>query len=57
MKKKLTLQDKAFIALKRAVKEVVKRHMETGRPLPIWKNGKVVKVSAKKLHLLNNKAS
>ena len=49
MKKRLTLQDKAELALKKAVHEVVERHKKTGRPLAIWKNGKVVKVSAKKI--------
>ena len=49
MKKRLTLQDKAELALKKAVHEVVERHKKTGRPLAIWKNGRVVKVSAKKI--------
>jgi len=55
MKKRLSLQDKAFKALKEAVREVVKRHAETGRPLAIWKNGKVVYVSAKQLLRKNGK--
>lgn len=46
MKKRLSLQDKAFIALKKAVRQVVEHHKETGRPLAIWRNGKVVKISA-----------
>lgn len=46
MKQKLTLHDKAFLALKRAVRGVVKRHQESGRPLAIWKDGKVVRISA-----------
>ena len=46
MKKRLTLHDKAFMALKEAVREVVEHHRQTGRPLAIWRNGKVVKVSA-----------
>jgi hypothetical protein len=45
MKTRLSLQDKAFIALKEAVKEVVERHKKTGRPLVIWENGKVAHVS------------
>ena len=44
MKKHLSLQDKAMLALKKAVGEVVKRHRKTGRPLAVWQNGKVVKV-------------
>jgi len=43
MKKHLSLQDKAVLALKKAVREVVERHRKTGRPLVIWQNGKVVK--------------
>ena len=49
MKKRLSLQDKAFVALKEAVHEVVERHKQTGRPLAIWQNGKVVKVSASRV--------
>lgn len=46
MKKKMTLQDKAKAALKKAVRQVVERHKETGRPLAIWQNGKVTRISA-----------
>ena len=45
MKKRRSLQDKAIIALKEAVKEVVKRHKKTGRPLAVWENGKVIKTN------------
>ncbi len=45
MKKRMTLQDKAYAALKKAVREVVKRHKKTGRPLAVWKDGKVVRIS------------
>lgn len=38
----MSLQDKAKIALKKAVAEVVENHKKTGRPLSIWKNDKVV---------------
>lgn len=44
--KRYSLQDKALIALKKAVKEVVKRHEQSGRPLVIWQDGRVVKISA-----------
>ena len=47
MKKRMTIQDKAFKALKEAVKEVVKRHKETGRPLAVWEDGKVKRVRIK----------
>lgn len=49
MKKHITLQDKAELALKEAVREVIERHKKTGRPLVIWKNGRVVKVSPNQL--------
>ncbi len=49
MKKRLTLNDKAFLALKEAVREVVENHKKTGRPLAIWKNGKAVMVPANKV--------
>lgn len=43
---KKALQAKAFKALKEAVREVVEEHRRTGRPLAVWRNGKVMKVSA-----------
>ena len=55
MKKHKTLQDKAEIALKEAVREVVEHHIKTGRPLAIWQNGKVVKVSPSHISHINKK--
>ncbi|MEA3369505.1 MAG: hypothetical protein U9Q24_04055 [Candidatus Ratteibacteria bacterium] len=49
MKKRMSLQDKAMLALKEAVKGVVARHKKTGRPLAIWKNGKTVLISPDKV--------
>ncbi|MFH1823660.1 MAG: hypothetical protein ABH873_00320 [Candidatus Firestonebacteria bacterium] len=49
MKKRLTLHDKAELALKEAVREVIENHKKTGRPLVIWQNGKVARVSAAKI--------
>ena len=49
MKKYLSLQDKAMLALKRAVQGVIERHRETGRPLVVWKNGKVVKIPVSRI--------
>ena len=43
------LQAKALKALKEAVHEVVEKHKRTGRPLAIWQNGRVVRVSASRL--------
>jgi len=48
MKKELAaqgIQDKAFVALKKTVRQVVKRYKKTGRSLAIWQNGKVVRIS------------
>jgi hypothetical protein len=44
-----SLQDKAEAALKKAVRRVVERHKATGRPLSVWQNGKVTKVSPNRL--------
>ncbi len=49
MKKQQSIQDKAELAMKAAVRKVVADHKKTGRPLAIWKNGKAVNVSPKSL--------
>ena len=49
MKKRMTLQDKAEAALKKAVRRVVENHKKTGRPLAVWKNGKLVHISPRTL--------
>jgi len=45
MKKRMSLQDKAEAALKKAVRRVVEEHKKTGRPLAVWQNGKTMLVS------------
>ncbi|MDP1854115.1 MAG: hypothetical protein Q8L26_07965 [Candidatus Omnitrophota bacterium] len=45
MKKRMSLQDKAEAALKKAVRGVIERHKITGRPLAVWKNGKTIRIS------------
>ena len=45
MKKRMSLQDKAEAALKKAVRGVVERHKKTGRLLAVWENGKTVLIS------------
>jgi len=45
MKKRMTLQDKAEAALKKAVRGVVGRHKKSGRSLAVWQNGKTVRIS------------
>jgi len=49
MRKRKTLEDKAMLALKQAVKEVVERHKKTGHPLAVWEKGKVVRISPGKV--------
>jgi len=46
MKKRLTMQKKAELALKNAVQKVIQKHKKTGRPLSVWENGKVLKIKA-----------
>lgn len=45
MKKRMSLQDKAEVALKKAVRQVVQGHKKSGRPLAVWENGKTVWIS------------
>jgi len=49
MKKRLSLQDKAELAMKSAVRKVIAEHKKSGRSLSIWKDGKVVHISPKSL--------
>jgi hypothetical protein len=46
-KHRMSLQDKAEVAMKRAVRQVVAQHKKSGRPLVIWENGKVKRVKVK----------
>jgi hypothetical protein len=36
MKKRLTLQDKALLAMREAVKKVIEKHKEFKQPLAVW---------------------
>ena len=38
------LHDKAYKALKSAVRKLIKQKKKTGEPLIVWKNGRVVKL-------------
>ena len=49
MKREITMQDKAELAMKSAIRQVVAEHKKSGRPLAVWKNGKTVRISANKL--------
>ena len=43
----MTILDKAEVAMKKAVKEVVAQHKKDGRRLSVWEDGKVKKVEAR----------
>ena len=45
MKKRMSIEDNAEAALKKAVRQVVERHKKTGRPLVVWQNGKTVRIN------------
>ena len=49
VKSSLEVHKKAEQAMREAVYKVVKEHRKTGVPLAVWKNGKVVRVPAKKI--------
>lgn len=36
MKKRLSLQDKAMLALREAVRDVIEQHRKEKRPLAVW---------------------
>lgn len=40
---------KAEKALKEAVRDLVLEHKRTGRPLVVWRHGKVARISARRL--------
>lgn len=50
-KKKLNLGEQAEMAMREAVAEIILEHRKTGRPLIIWKNNRVAKVSPFKVQL------
>ena len=45
----LPLAERAEMALKAAVEKVVESHVRDGRPLYIWRDGKVIEVPAQEL--------
>lgn len=46
---KLPLEVRAQMALKAAVKKAIEEHARQGRSIFVWRNGKVVEVTAKQL--------
>ena len=57
MKKRLSLHDKALLAMKEAVREVIERHKKEKRPLAVWdrRTQKVAFVSAEAALRQHNK--
>ncbi|MEA3346528.1 MAG: hypothetical protein U9Q21_00370 [Candidatus Auribacterota bacterium] len=47
MKKQITLQDKAELAMKKAIEQVIEKHRKSGRPLAVWENGRLRRIDAK----------
>jgi hypothetical protein len=45
----LPMGERAEMALKAAVEKVIESHIRDGRPISIWRDGKVVEVSAQEL--------
>ena len=45
----LPLAERAEMALKAAVEKVIESHIRDGRPISIWRDGKVVEVSAQEM--------
>lgn len=45
----IPLSQRAEMALKAAVEKVMEDHIRSGRPIHIWRDGKVVEVSAQEL--------
>ena len=45
----LPLAERAEMALKAAFEKVIEAHIRNGRPISIWRDGKVVEVSAQEL--------
>jgi len=46
---KLPLHVRAEMALKAAVRKVIEEHIRSGRPIHIWRDGKVVALSPQEL--------
>ncbi len=45
----LPLEVRAEMAMKEAIEKVIEDHIRSGRPIHIWRDGKVVEVSAAEL--------
>ena len=47
MRKHMSILDKVEIAMEKAVEKVLVEYERTGRPLIVWKNGRVKKIPLK----------
>ena len=52
----LALHMRAEMALKAAVRKVVEEHIRSGRPIHVWRDGKVVAVSPQELQAQSSPA-
>ncbi|HLY61362.1 MAG TPA: hypothetical protein VKV95_11485 [Terriglobia bacterium] len=53
----LPLEVRAEMAMKDAVEKVIDDHIRSGRPIHIWRDGKVVEVSAEELRAQRTRPS
>jgi hypothetical protein len=53
----LPLHVRAEMALKEAVEEAIEEHIRAGRPIYVWSDGRVVKVSPEELKALKGATS
>jgi hypothetical protein len=51
----LPLEVRAEMAMKEAVEGVIESHIRSGRPIHIWRDGKVVEVPAEELRARRKK--
>jgi hypothetical protein len=51
---RLPLQERAEMALKAAVQEVINDHVREGLPFYIWRDGRVVELSMQELRALSS---
>jgi len=46
-RKRMTLQEKAEEAMKKAVEKVIEEHKKSGLPLVVWEKGRVKKIKVR----------
>ncbi len=56
-KRVMSLGEMALRAMRRGVEKAVLEHRRLGVPMAIWRDGKVVQISASRIHLRRSHAS